>query len=64
MVFWAGLLFSAGAAFALFIVLPKLLAYFLSYAHESLEPLPKFGKYLSFVARLMLTMGMAFQIPF
>jgi sec-independent protein translocase protein TatC len=63
-VFWAGLLFSTGAAFALFIVLPKLLAYFLSYANESLEPLPKFGKYLSFVARLMLTLGMAFQIPF
>ncbi|THB78277.1 MAG: twin-arginine translocase subunit TatC [Desulfobulbaceae bacterium] len=63
-VFWSSVLFISGAAFALFSVLPKLLSYFMSYAHESLEPLPKLGLYLTFVARMVLAFGLSFQIPF
>ncbi len=58
------LLFIGGASFALFGVLPKMLSYFLSYAHENLEPLPKLGKYLTLVARTILAFGLSFQIPF
>ena len=63
-VFWATLLFAIGAFFALFGVLPRMLLYFMSYASESLEPLPKFGKYLTFVARTVLAFGLSFEIPF
>ncbi len=63
-VFWAMLLFSGGAVFAFFVVLPKMLVYFMSYASDHLEPLPKLGLYLTFVARTILTFGIAFQIPF
>ena len=63
-VFWAGLLFLVGGCFAFFIVLPKMLSYFMSYSTENLLPLPKLGKYLTFVARTILTFGLAFQIPF
>ena len=63
-VFWATLLFAAGAAFALVVVLPKMLHYFMSYASPNLQPLPKFGTYLTFVARTMLTFGLSFEIPF
>ena len=63
-VFWASLLFATGAMFALFGVLPRMLLYFMSYAGESLEPLPKFGKYLTFVARTVLAFGLSFEIPF
>ena len=63
-VFWATLLFGAGAFFALFGVLPRMLLYFMSYASDSLEPLPKFGKYLTFVARTVLAFGLSFEIPF
>ncbi len=63
-VFWATLLFGTGAFFALFGVLPRMLLYFMSYASESLEPLPKFGKYLTFVARTVLAFGLSFEIPF
>lgn len=63
-VFWATLLFVAGASFALFGVLPRMLLYFMSYASDSLEPLPKFGKYLTFVARTILAFGISFEIPF
>lgn len=63
-VFWATLLFSGGACFAFFVVLPKMLVYFMSYANAGLEPLPKLGLYLTFVARTILAFGISFQIPF
>ncbi len=64
LVFWASFLFCCGAGFSFFIVLPKVLVYFMSYANPGLEPLPKFGKYLTFVARTLMTFGLSFQIPF
>jgi len=63
-VFWSTILFSGGACFAFFAVLPQMLIYLMSYASEGLEPLPKLGKYLTFVARTILTFGLSFQIPF
>ncbi len=63
-VFWAMFLFTGGACFAFFIVLPKMLVYFMSYANENLEPLPKLGLYLTFIARTILAFGISFQIPF
>ncbi len=63
-VFWAMFLFTGGACFAFFVVLPKMLVYFMSYANESLEPLPKLSFYLTFVARTILAFGLSFQIPF
>jgi sec-independent protein translocase protein TatC len=63
-VFWATLLFTSGAAFAFLAVLPKMLHYFMSYASEKLIPLPRFGDYLTFVARTMLAFGLSFEIPF
>jgi sec-independent protein translocase protein TatC len=63
-VFWSSILFLSGAAFALFSVLPKMLTYFMSYANPRLEPLPKLGLYLTFVARTVMAFGLSFQIPF
>jgi sec-independent protein translocase protein TatC len=63
-VFWATLLFASGACFAYFIVLPKALSFFMSFAGSQLEPLPKLGSYLTFVARTSLAFGLAFEIPF
>ncbi len=63
-VFWATLLFAAGALFALFGALPRMLLYFMSYASDNLKPLPKFGLYLTFVARTVLAFGLSFEIPF
>lgn len=61
---WASLLFAGGAAFAYFIVLPAALSFFMSFAGEMLEPLPKLDYYLTFVARLSLAFALAFEIPF
>lgn len=63
-IFWATFLFAAGAVFSFFIALPRILTFFMSYAGPNLEPLPKLGKYLTFVARTVLAFGIAFEIPF
>jgi sec-independent protein translocase protein TatC len=63
-VFWSVGLFAAGALFAFFIVLPRTVAFFMSYAGENLQPMPKFSLYLTFVARLVLAFAAAFEIPF
>lgn len=63
-VFWGSFLFMLGAFFAAFGVLPRMLTYFMSYASPQLEPLPKLGKYLTFVIRTILAFGLSFQIPF
>jgi sec-independent protein translocase protein TatC len=63
-VFWATLLFSAGACFAFFIVLPQILHFFMGFASEQLTPLPKLSGYITFVARTSLAFGLAFEIPF
>lgn len=63
-IFWATGLFAAGALFAFFIVLPRTLAFFMGYAGPNLEPMPKLGLYLTFVARLVLAFAIAFEIPF
>ena len=63
-VFWATLLFAAGAGFAFFVVLPRALHFFLGFASPQLTPLPKLSGYLTFVARTSLAFGLAFEIPF
>jgi len=63
-VFWSTFLFAGGTCFAFFIALPQILSFFMSYAGPNLEPMPKFGLYLTFVGRMMLTFGIAFEIPF
>ncbi len=63
-VFWATLLFTAGACFAFFIVLPHALHFFMGFANPQLTPLPKLSGYLTFVARTSLAFGLAFEIPF
>jgi len=63
-VFWATLLYAAGAGFAFFIVLPRVLHFFMGFASPQLTPLPKLSGYLTFVARTSLAFGLAFEIPF
>lgn len=60
----ASLLFLGGVAFAYFLLLPRLLHFLMGFAREGLQPLPKFGLYLTFMARTALGFGLAFEIPF
>lgn len=63
-VFWGTALFAGGVFFAWLVVLPELLTFLLGFATERLTPLPRLDAYLTFVARTILTFGLAFEIPF
>ena len=63
-VFWATALFVGGGGFAYVVVLPRTLAFLLSFADAQLEPLLRLDAYLSFVARTSLAFGLAFEVPF
>ena len=49
---------------AYFVVLPELLKFLMGFVRGNLAPMPKFGAYLTFVARIALGFGIAFEIPF
>lgn len=63
-ILWSTGLFTGGALFGFFVVLPKTLSFFMSYAGENLVPMPKLGLYLTFVARMVLAFAISFEIPF
>ncbi len=57
-------LFVSGVAFAYWFVLPQALVFLMGFVRENLTPMPKFGDYLTFMARTGLAFGLAFEIPF
>ena len=61
---WSTGLFAGGAVFAFWVVLPRTLHYFMSFATPQLQPMLKLGLYLTFTGRLILAFGIAFEIPF
>jgi len=63
-VFFATVLFAAGAAFSFFVVLPQALSFLMGFAGDNLRPMPKFGAYLTFVVRCAIAFGLSFEIPF
>ncbi|MDH3359917.1 MAG: twin-arginine translocase subunit TatC [Desulfobulbaceae bacterium] len=63
-VFWGSGLFLGGIVFSYFAVLPRMLHFLMSFAGPGLKAMPKLDGYLTFVARLALSFGLAFEIPF
>ncbi len=57
------ILFSGGAAFCYFLVIPVAVKFLLSYGSASLVPLISVSKYLSFVGCLVFAFGVTFQLP-
>lgn len=57
------LLFIAGAALAVFLVVPAALRFLLSYGSEGVRPLLSLSAYLEFVTGLSLAFGIVFQLP-
>jgi sec-independent protein translocase protein TatC len=67
-VFWpylvaAPVLFTAGASFVYFIMLPMIARFALGQQMEGVEFLPRVGEYLSLIMALMLAFGISFQLP-
>ena len=53
----------AGMAFAYFIVLPRALDFLLGVAAENIENVTGIHEYISFVTRIVLWVGIAYQLP-
>ena len=59
----SGLLFFCGLGFSYFFLVPAALNFFISYGSEVVEPFWSFDQYFGFVAVLLFTTGIAFQVP-
>jgi sec-independent protein translocase protein TatC len=59
----SGLLFGVGLAFSYFFLVPVALKFFITYGAEVVEPFWSFDQYFDFIAVLIFTTGLAFQVP-
>ncbi len=59
----SGILFLTGLAFAWWALVPAALRFLLNYGADVVEPIWSIERYLDFVLLLMLSTGLAFQIP-
>ena len=59
----SAVLFLAGLAFAWWSLVPAALAFLVSYGADVVEPIWSIERYLDFVLLLMLSTGLAFQLP-
>ena len=62
-VFLSSVFFIGGSLFGYFVVFPVGFKFFLGFASENIRPLPSMREYLSFSAKLLLTFGLAFELP-
>ncbi len=62
-VFLSSLFFVGGALFGYFVVFPFGFQFFLSFATETIQPLPSMKEYLSFASKLLLAFGIVFELP-
>jgi sec-independent protein translocase protein TatC len=59
----SGLLFVIGLCFSYFFLVPAALRFFITYGSEIVEPFWSFDQYFDFIAVLIFTTGLAFQVP-
>ena len=59
----SGVLFGIGLCFSYFFLVPAALRFFITYGSEIVEPFWSFDQYFDFIAVLIFTTGLAFQVP-
>lgn len=57
------LFFVGGALFGYFIVFPVGFKFFLSFASDTIRPMPSMKEYLGFSSKLLLAFGLTFEMP-
>ena len=60
---WIALMFAGGVVFCYFILLPPAIHILLSFGSNIATPQIRIGNYVSLVTRLMLTVGLVFEMP-
>jgi sec-independent protein translocase protein TatC len=59
----SSILFGVGLIFSYFFLVPAALKFFIAYGSDVVEPFWSFDQYFDFIAVLIFTTGLAFQIP-
>ncbi len=57
------LFFMGGALFGYFVVFPFGFEFFLSFATDTIRPMPSMKEYLGFASKLLLAFGLVFELP-
>jgi len=60
---WVTLMFAAGVYFGYSILVPRITAFLLTFGSEIALPQIKIGNYISIVTRLLLMIGLVFEMP-
>ncbi len=60
---WVTLMFAGGVAFGYFILVPPATKFLISFGSEIATPQIKIGNYISVVTRLLLAIGLVFEMP-
>ncbi len=60
---WVSLMFAAGVVFAYFILIPRMIGFLLTFGSDIAVPQIRIGNYISFVTRLLLVIGLVFEMP-
>jgi sec-independent protein translocase protein TatC len=60
---WVALMFIGGVAFGYFILLPPATKFLITFGSDIATPEIKIGNYISLVSRLLLAIGLVFEMP-
>ncbi len=60
---WIALMFAGGVTFAYFILIPPATKFLLSFGADIASPEIRIGNYISLVTRLLLAIGLVFELP-
>lgn len=60
---WIALLFVGGVAFGYFILIPPATKFLITFGSDIATPQIRIGNYVSIVSRLLLAIGLAFEMP-
>ncbi|MDP3879004.1 MAG: twin-arginine translocase subunit TatC [Dehalococcoidales bacterium] len=60
---WMTLMFAAGVAFSYYVLIPRMVEFLVSFGGDIATPQIKIGNYIAVVTRLMLAVGLVFELP-
>ena len=60
---WIALMFAGGVIFSYFIIVPRMVTFLLTFGSDIAAPQIKVGNYISIVTRLLLSVGLIFEMP-
>lgn len=60
---WIALMFAAGVVFAYFILIPRITGFLISWGSDIVNVQPMFSDYINVVTRLLLVVGLVFEMP-